>query len=228
MIAVLARPPIARLLRSGRGRTVVLAWSALAVAFAVTARSSGSLHAADHALLGAFAPLVLPLLTYVLAGAVIGARSLSLSAAPMVALGARPTQATAATMSVAIAACALSSGLLAIVVDVVAHASADPPLGRDAVACAYAGGLGGGVYASWFALGASFGKRGVGRPVLLVLDWVLGAGDGPTALVTPRAHIRNLLGGSAPLQLSERTSALALVVLALACVTLAIRRVRAK
>src|SRR5579864_6841958 len=118
MIAVLARPPVARLLRSRRGRTVVLAWAALAVAFAVTARSSGSLHAADHALLGAFAPLVLPLLTYVLTGAVIGARSLSLSAAPLAALGARPTHATAATITVAIAACALSGGLLATLVDV--------------------------------------------------------------------------------------------------------------
>jgi hypothetical protein len=203
-----------------------IAWCALAIAFALAARSSGSAHAADHVLLGAFAPLVLPLLAYTLAGVVIGARSLSRSAAPLVAFGARPARAAAIATTVAVAACALSGGLLAAVVDLVAHASADPPLGRDAVACAYAGGLGGGVYASWFALGASFGKRGGGRPVFLVLDWVLGAGEGPTALFTPRAHVRNLLGGTGPLEISERASGIVLVLLAVAFVGIAVWRVR--
>ena len=226
MIAILARPPVARLLRSGRGRVAIIAWCALAVTFAVTARTSGSSHAADHVLLGAYAPLVLPLLAYALAGTVIGTRSLAYSAAPLVALGARPGQVTAVTLFVACAACAISGGLLAVVVDVVAHASADPPLGRDAITCAYAGGLGGGVYASLFASGASFGKRGGGRPLLLVLDWVLGAGDGPAALITPRAHIRNLFGGTAPLELSGRASALALVLIGLLCAAIGIRRAR--
>ena len=226
MIAALARPPLARLLRSRRGRMAALAWCALGVAFAVAARSSGSSHAADHVLLGAFAPLVLPLLAYTLAGTVIGARSLSISAAPLVAFGAPPARAAALAATVAIAACALSGGLLAAIVDLVAHASADPPLGRDALACAYAGGLGGGAYASWFVLGASFGKRGGGRSVFLLLDWVLGASSGPTALFTPRAHIRNLLGGTAPLELSERASGLALVFLAAVFLALATRRAR--
>lgn len=226
MIAALARPPIARVMRSRRGRVAAIAWCALAIAFALAARSSGSAHAADHVLLGAFAPLVLPLLAYSLAGAVIGARSLSIAAAPLVALGAPPSRAAAVAATVAIAACALSGGLLAAVVDLVAHASADPPLVRDAVACAYAGGLGGGVYASWFALGASFGKRGGGRPMFLVLDWILGAGNGPTALFTPRAHVRNLLGGRAPLEISERASGIVLVLLAAAFVVIAVGRAR--
>jgi len=226
VIAVLARPPVARLVRSGRGRVAVIAWCALALAFAMTARTSGSPHAADHVLLGAYAPLVLPLLTYALAGTVIGTRSLAFSAAPLVGLGARPGQVTAVTMLVASAACAFSGGLLAVVVDLVAHASADPPLGRDAITCAYAGGLGGGVYASLFAFGASFGKRGGGRPLLLVLDWILGAGDGPAALVTPRAHVRNLFGGTAPVELSGRASALALLLIGLLCALIGIRRVR--
>jgi hypothetical protein len=204
----------------------VIAWAALGVAFATAARSSGSSHAADHVLLGAYAPLVLPLLTYALSGVVIGTRSLSLSGAPLVAFGARPAHVTALALSVAIGACALSGGLLAALVDLIAHASADPPLGHDAITCAYAGGLGGGAYASFFALGASFGKRGGGRPLLLVLDWVLGAGDGPIALVAPRAHVRNLFGGTAPAELSERASALMLVLLAIACVIAAIRRLR--
>jgi hypothetical protein len=225
VITALARPPLVRALRSRRGRIAVVAWCALALAFALNARSGGSPHAADHVLIGAYAPLVLPFLTYALTGAVMGPGSLSLSAAPLVAFGARPAHVAAVAVAVAIAACALSGGLVATVVDLVAHASADPPLGRDALACAYAGGLGGAVYASWFALSASFGRRGGGRPVFLVLDWVLGAGDGPTALVTPRAHVRNLFGGTAPLELSERTSALLLALIGLACAAVAIRRV---
>jgi hypothetical protein len=213
-------------MRSPRGRMAAIAWCALAIAFARAARSSGSAHAADHVLLGAFGPLVLPLFAYTLAGVVIGARGLSRSAAPLVSFGAGPARAAVVATTVAVAACALCGGLLAAVVDLVAHASADPPLGRDAVACAYAGGLGGGVYASFFALGASFGKRGGGRPVFLVLDWVLGAGEGPTALFTPRAHIRNLLGGTGPLEISERASGTVLVLLAVAFVGIAVWRVR--
>jgi hypothetical protein len=226
VIAALARPPLARLLRSRRARLAVIGWCGLAIAFALTARSSGSSHAADHALLEAFGPLVLPLLAYSLVGAILGPRSLSVSAAPLVAFGARPAHAAGVAVMVAAAACALSAGLFAGVVDLLAHGPADPPLGRDALACAYAGGLGATAYATWFALGASFGKRGIGRPVLLVVDWVLGASDGAAALVTPRGHVRNLLGGTPPMELSERASAAALVVLTVICAVLAVRRVR--
>ena len=73
-------------------------------------------------------------------------------------------------------------------------------------------------------VGASFGKRGGGRTGLLVLDWVLGMGHGAVALVTPRAHLRNLLGGAGPMEWSGRASAAALVVLAVVCALLAVRR----
>jgi hypothetical protein len=226
VIAALARPPLARLLRSRRARIATIGWCGLGIAFALTARSSGSSHAADHALLGAYGPLVLPLLVYSLVGAVLGARSLSVSAAPLVAFGARPAYVAGVAVVIAAAACAICGGLLAGVVDVVAHGSGDPPMGRDALACAYAGGLGATAYAAWFALGASFGKRGAGRLVFLVVDWALGTGDGAAALVTPRGHVRSLLGGTPPLELSERASAAALVALAVACAILAMKRVR--
>jgi hypothetical protein len=226
VIAALARPPLVRLLRTWRAWAALGGWCAIAVAFAAAARSSGSPHAADHVLLQAYGPLVLPLLTYALVGAAVGARSLASAVAPLVAFGAPPARASAVALIVGAAACTVAGGLLAAVVDLWAHGSADPPLGRDAIASAYSGGLGGAAYAAWFALGASFGKRGGGRLVLLVADWVLGSSDGAAALFTPRGHVRNLLGGTALMELPERASACALVALAVACALIAIRRIR--
>jgi hypothetical protein len=129
-------------------------------------------------------------------------------------------------MLVTAGACTIAGALLAAGADVVAHSPGDPPLGRDALASAYAGGLGGAAYATWFVLGASFGKRGTGRPVLLALDWLFGANDGATALVTPRGHLRNLLGGAAPMDLSQRASACILIAIAIASTVIAARRAR--
>lgn len=226
MIAALVKAPVLRLLRTPRTRMAVAGWFAIGLAFGVAARWRGSTHAADHVLLEAFGPLVMPLLAYVLVGGVVGGQSLSRATAPFVAFGASPARAAAATILVAAAACVVSESFLAAGVDVLAHGSTDPPLLRDALASAYAGALGGAGYAAWFALGASFGRRGGGRPVLLVADWVLGASDGAAALLTPRGHVRNLLGGVPPLDVSQRASAIALVLLAIGWASVAWRRAR--
>ncbi|MGA7119898.1 MAG: hypothetical protein WBY94_07375, partial [Polyangiaceae bacterium] len=60
----------------------------------------------------------------------------------------------------------------------------------------------------------------------LVADWVLGASDGAAALLTPRGHVRNLLGGVPPLDVSQRASAIALVLLAIGWASVAWRRAR--
>jgi hypothetical protein len=226
VIAALARLPSARLLHSWRAWIIVMGWCCVAVAFAVAARSNGSSHAADHVLLGMYGPLVLPLLAYTLVGSSIGPRSLSSSVAPLVAFGASPARTATIALVVAATACACAGGLSAAAVAFLAHGSADPPLGHDTLASAYAGSLGGVAYAAWFVLGTSFGKRGGGRPVLLVVDWLLGASDGVAALVTPRGHVRNLLGGTPPVDLSERASAGALVVIVVVCAAIAVRRAR--
>jgi hypothetical protein len=96
----------------------------------------------------------------------------------------------------------------------------------DALASAYAAALGGAAYAAWFALGATLGRRGGGRTVLLVVDWVVGFGQGAMAIVPPRAHLRNLLGGAAPMGWSGHASAAALVMIALVCVVVALLRTR--
>jgi hypothetical protein len=226
MIATLARPAVSRLLGSARTWAQLGGWGALAVAFALAARARGAAHGADRVLVDAYGALVLPLLAYAIVGAVLGARSLSAAIASLVAFGAAPRRAAAATLLVALGASAAVGAVLAAVVALVAHGAADPPLARDALASAYAGALGGAAYAGWFALGASFGKRGGGRTAFLVVDWLLDGTGGVFALVTPRAHLRNLLGGAPPLELAERASAVALVVLALAGAAVAIARTR--
>jgi hypothetical protein len=226
LIRALIWLPLARLLRPWRIRLTVIAWCVLAIVLAVAARSNGSSRAADHALLGFYGPLVLPLLAYTLVGAVVGGQSLSSSTAPLVALGAQPTRASAVALLVAAAACAGAGALVAGVVAMLAHGTGDPPLARDTIVSAYAGGLGGTAYAAWFVLGASLGKRGGGRPVLLVVDWLLGATDGAASLATPRGHVRNLLGGTAPMDLSQRASAGVLVVLAIVCAFIVVKRAR--
>jgi hypothetical protein len=88
------------------------------------------------------------------------------------------------------------------------------------------GALGGAAYASWFSLGAGFGRRGGGRLVALLVDWLLGASGGVMALFAPRAHLRSLMGGAPPMDLSQRASAVALAILALACALGAVGRAR--
>jgi hypothetical protein len=218
VIAALARPSLARLLGTPRSLLAPGAWCVLALGFALAARWWGAVQGADHVLVDAYATLILPLLVYTLVGAVLGGRSLAAATAPLVVFGASPARAALATVAVAVAASVAAGAFVAALVAIVAHGSGDPPAARDALASAYAGALGGAAYAGWFALGASFGKRGGARTWLLIVDWVLGLGRGPVAIITPRAHLRSLLGGAAPMDWSGRASAVALVILAAVCV----------
>jgi hypothetical protein len=224
MIAALARPPLARLLRTPRSLATVGAWCVLSLGFALSAHVRGVAHGADHVLVDAYAALLLPLLVYTLVGAVVGTGSLSASTAPLVLFGAAPARAAAVTVGVAVLTSLAMGGALAALLAVVAHGASDPPAPGDALASAYAGALGGAAYAAFFALGTGFGRRGGLRVALLLVDWVLGRGRGALAILVPRAHVRNLLGGEAPLDLSPRASALALVVIAVAFALLAVRR----
>jgi hypothetical protein len=118
------------------------------------------------------------------------------------------------------------AAVLAALVVVVAHGVDDPPLARDAMVSAYVGALGGATYAAFFAMGASFGRRGGGRTVLLVLDWLIGGATGVLGAVTPRAHLRSLLGGAPCDAMSERASAIWLLGIAVVCGAVAVARAK--
>jgi hypothetical protein len=226
VIAALARVPIARLSRTPRSWLPIAAWTLLGIAMAAVARSGAAPNGADHVLVGAFGALVVPLLAYAIVGGVIGGGSLRASIAPTVAFGAPPGRSAAVTVvfAAALAAC-VCAGLGALVA-AVAHGVDDPPIARDALASAYAGALGGAGYAALFTFGASFGRRGGGRTVLLVADWLLGSNRTALALLTPRGHLRNLLGGAPPWGLGERGSGAALIGLAVVLALVTVRRTR--
>ncbi|HXX70589.1 MAG TPA: hypothetical protein VEK07_25625 [Polyangiaceae bacterium] len=228
MLVTLAFGAFARLIRTPRTWLALGVWFPLALAIAFFARDQDAAHPADHLLVDVVGAVILPLLVYLLVGAMLGAGSLAASASPYVALGARPAWATLAFVGVGATACCACGAALCGAVAALAHGAGDPPRAHDALVSAYVGGLGGAAYACWFACGAAFGRRGGGRPIALVLDWLLGAQDGTTALFTPRAHVRNLLGGAPPLHFPERASALALVGIVAVSILLSVRRVRPK
>jgi hypothetical protein len=225
MMAALARLPVGRLAGGVVAWIALGAWTMLAFSVAALVHTRGAAHGADVVLIDTVGALVIPLLAYGLVGAALGGRSLSASGASLVAFGADPARAAAATIAVAAGACAAAGAVIAAGVALLAHGAADPaPLG-DALASAYAGGLGGAAYGCWFALGASFGRRGGGRVLLLLVDWGLGAAGG-AAVVTPRGHLRNLFGGEAPDHLSGRASSVALLLIACLCALVGARRCR--
>jgi hypothetical protein len=203
-----------RFLRTPRAWLAALAWWAIALAVAVLSHREGILHGADRSLLGTYGGLALPLLSYSIAGGVWGVGGVARSIAPVVALGAPPAWAAAATIAVCGAACAIQGALLGATVAVIAHGLSDPPRIHDGLVTAYVGGLGGLAYAGWFSLGASFGRRGGGRTAALVINWALGPWAESTAVVTPLGHVQNMLGGVPPLGISERASAIALLAMA--------------
>jgi hypothetical protein len=75
-------------------------------------------------------------------------------------------------------------------------------------------------YVAWFCLAASFGKRGRWVWAPLLADFWLGDGGGAFAVIWPRAHLINLVGGDAVMGLPQRHSSVLLVAMALvlACV----------
>ena len=121
--------------------------------------------------------------------------------------------------AVAITASAVASGLLGALIAALGHGPGDPAVGRDILTCSWVGALGGASYGALFSLGSCFGPRGSGRSVLLVLNWL--AGGGALGMLLPHAHVRSLLGGEAAGTLSQRSSALALVAIGVACTLIA-------
>ncbi len=213
MMSALVRLPLARVASARLRWLGVLPWALLAILSAVVLRARGGTSNVDAALLRSFGPIALPLLAYAASGLVLPSGSLAASAAPLVFLGAAPRRAALAIAATGSLVAGLLGGLLAAIVVVLAHGSADPPLLGDALRSFGVGALGGAAYGAYFSFGATF-LRGQGRSVLLVLDLILG-GYGAGALFSPRGHVRALLGGSLAAELTPRTSSVILIAMGL-------------
>lgn len=221
MTLALARVSALRLVRTPRAWLPIAAWTALALASAFAARSQGSTTGATHVLRGAFAFLVLPLVTYAVVGATLGRSGLRRGIRGVVALGATPRSAALASILVAMLTSALLCGILATLTCALAHGSHDPPLSADLPTSMWVGALGGAAYAAYFSAGSAIGK-GTMRGVFLAFDWIVGGGAGVGALISPRGHVTSLLGGPLCADLPQRTSSVLLAALILAYGALAV------
>ena len=115
---------------------------------------------------------------------------------------------------------AVAGGVTALV----AHDPTAPAVGFDVYTSAWIGALAACAYGALYALGATFGARGGGRYWALGFDLLFGGTSGVAALLAPRAHAQNLLGGEPLLLLPQPASAALLVVLAALFTSLALAR----
>jgi hypothetical protein len=221
MMLALLRHPLARL-RSARLRLLpALGWALLALGGAAAARGA-SAHAVDHAVRGTFGPLLLPLLALACVGLICPEARLDEGARALVLLGAPRRRAALALGLTAMGLAAASAGVLGALVVAIAHGPADAPLLGDLVSTAGVSALGAAAYASYFMMGSAYlGRAGGG--VLFVVDFLAGS-LGAGSLLTPRGHLRALMGGPLAAHLAPRVSSVALVVLALAFLAVATSR----
>ncbi len=180
--------------------------------------------AADRSLAGIALGVVLPLSCYGLVARAAGNARLEDAVLMLARHGASRRATVLGMIGAMLPVGALAGLVLASIAVLATRLPADPALGRDLLTSAWIGALAGACYTAWFFAASTFGKTGGGRLWALILDWVLGAGATAIALPWPRGHVRNLLGATPVMQLPQWASSVALLVLALASVTWALRR----
>jgi hypothetical protein len=203
---------IARERLSQRSTGVALA---LALAFelgvALLERAQGHIGAADRALSGGAFGVALPLVCYFLVGRACAGASSKDAVAPLARHGMdRYSLTLGLTLPPALLASAFAA-LSSLLVILVTRGTADARLATDVLTSLWIGLVAGAAYVVAFMGASAYGRGGRGRSWLLAADFVLGAGDSFLAFPWPKAHIRNLLGGSAALQLSQWGALLALL-----------------
>jgi hypothetical protein len=189
-------------------------------------RAGSVLGAADRALAGAACGLLLPLGAYLLVDALCsgGRLDAALSVATRRGANGRATGLGALVLVAAVSAGFAS--VLAAVSVLLAHSGASPKWTTDAAQSVPVAALGSLAYVALFSMGSEFGRRGQGRTVLLVADWVFGSGTSMLALPWPRGHLRNLLGSEPVLDFSQPLASALLVGLTILFVSVTLWRVR--
>jgi hypothetical protein len=125
----------------------------------------------------------------------------------------------------AAAVCSLLGVCLGALGVLAARGVEDPATLNDVWASISVGAAAGAAYACWFMLGSTFGKRSGGRTAFLAFDWLLGSTASVLSLPFPRAHVQNLLGATAPVDLGQGSSAALLTGLSFLYLALAIYRI---
>lgn len=198
----------ARLRSRSFGVSFALA-SALTIVGALVERRMGPSGAVDRSL-GLVFSWVIPLLTLATLSVVVGPRSLRDATWPIARFGAPRALCALGVVGATMAACALASVVLTLLAVTIGHAPSSAPLLGDLATSAWISGLTGSAYAAFFAFGATLGRAGGGRSVILALDFVLGRTE-LFGVVLPRGNAANLIGVGSSLEASQRTSSILLV-----------------
>jgi hypothetical protein len=206
-------------------RTLALALFALALAalVALAERRIEGYGAATRTLTGMVYSLLVPVALVAMSMQILLPMRLSASAMMFARFGASRRSVAFGLVVASMVAAALLTAAMGTVAAMIAHDAGAPPLATDALTTAWIGLITGAAYAALFALGSTFGARGGGRYWALALDLFLGV-SGTSALVVPRAHAQNLLGGAPPLMLSQPASAGALLAIAAVMTLITITR----
>ncbi len=209
----------------GSSAPLTLGVCCLAVfAVATLERSSDAGSAVDDTLSGVVFGVALPLLAYLVSERVCAGGRLEHSVDVVARYGCERRPALLGLLLVAAVATAFASALVTLAGLLGAHSLADPRLLGDVLMSLCIALLAGAVYALWFAAASHWGQRGGGRKWALILDFLLGAGSSSIALLWPRAHVRNLLGGEAALGWSQTTAWVALISIAVMSIFVSVRR----
>ena len=187
---------------------------------ALLERAQGRVGAADRALTGGAFGIALPLLCYFVVQRACGGLGLRAAVNPLARHG-MSRYALVLGLSVApaliAAAFAALSGLLVVALT---RGSGDPLLLRDIATCLWIGAVSGLAYSVAFMGASAYGQQGQGRVWLLAADFLLGSGSSLLAAPWPKGHVRNLLGGTPVLQLSQLSALLLLLGTSFACLWL--------
>ena len=197
---------------------LVLAISALAVfAAAVLERRSNAASAPDDVLSGVALGVALPVLAYLISERACDGQRLDRSVDSVARHGADRRRSVLGLLLACALATALGGVCLVLVAMLGAHSLRDTSLAfdlRSSIGIAFVSGF---AYALCFGAAALLGKRGGGRKWALIADFSVGTGASGFAALCPRSHVRNLLGGTPALDLSQRSAWFALILIGIAC-----------
>ncbi len=198
-------------LRQGRAGVACGLALAFELGVALLERAQGRVGAADRALSGGAFGIALPLLCFFLVSRACGAANLREAVAPLARHGlGRRSLVLGLALPPALVAAAFAA-LGSVLVVCVTRGLGDPDLFRDIATSVWIGLVAGPAYVAAFIGFSALGRAGGGRSWLLLADFVLGAGSSFVAFPWPKSHVRNLLGGSATLELSQLAALLALL-----------------
>jgi len=214
----------ARVMRRPTALTALLG-AALVVVAGLVERRVGSAGAVDRALAAAF-NLVVPLASFAIAAEAIGRENLRDAVWSAARYGVARREVALGAIGAAVAVSAPLSALYAALAVLVAHGQGNPALAGDLLTSAWVAALAAAAYTAWFALGATFGRRGGGRWAPLLADFVIGGSTGLAGALLPRANAASLLGGAAPLGMTQASSSAILAASALVLAGIAALRCR--